>query len=84
MNSTDWNKLMHGASAFTTECRTRLKPEHQDALDNCLLHGGRVEVRLSLGLSELRARLVAIEANGSEWEASGDLVMQMTQTQMDA
>ena len=84
MNAKQWNNLMISAGSFVTEARSRIKPEYRDALDACIRKGGHVEVRLSIGLADLRARLVAIESDGSEWQAGGELVMKQTQTEMEA
>lgn len=84
MNSGQWNHLMQSAGAFAAEARRQMKPEYRDALDRTIRTGGRVDVRLGLGLTDLRARLVAIEADGTEWQAGPELVMEITQTDMEA
>lgn len=84
MRPADWNNLMHSAGAFAAEARRQMKPEYRDALDKTIRDGGRVDVRIGLGISDLRARLVAVEADGTEWQAGPELVMKMTQTDMEA
>lgn len=84
MRAGQWNQLVTSAGAFAAEARRQLKPEYRDALDRTIRTGGRVDVRIGLGISDLRARLVAIEADGTEWPAGGELVMKMTQTDMEA
>jgi|GEM_PF-5976205 len=84
MKANQWNQLMQSAGAFAAEGRARLKPEYRDALDKTIRNGGRVDVRIGLGIADLRARLVAIEADGTEWQAGPELVMQMTQTDLEA
>lgn len=84
MTKTEWNNLITGANAFTAAARERMEPEQAEALDECIRTGGLAQVRLSIGISGLSVRVVAIEHDGKEWPAGDELCLRMDQMGIDA